>query len=288
MLFLARLQARKRPVAFVQAADIALRSMPGVRFDIYGPDEGALGEVEQEIARLTLGESVRYHGSVNHEQAQQITAAADVYVLPSVREPFPMSLLEALAVGTPVVCTTSTGISDELDRRGAAVVTDGSPEELAKGIIDILSNDDVRVGLVQAGDSAVSEVFSIDAVAAVLEQVYTDAARRRRGLALAPGASWSRPPALALPRRRRQPLLGQRGVLLDVGRDHGAGAYHRAGAHRHTTQDDGPGGHPRAVLQGDRAVVEFEGGRAPLVTTGAQERGLGDADVAPDDALARG
>jgi glycosyltransferase involved in cell wall biosynthesis len=176
VLFLARLQARKRPMAFVQAAAIALRSMPGVRYDIYGPDEGSLGEVEQEIARLQLGGSVRYHGSVNHERAQEITAAADVYVLPSVREPFPMSLLEALAVGTPVVCTTSTGISDELDRRGAAVVTDGSPEQLAAGIVNILGNDDVRRRLVEAGDSAVSEVFSIDAVAATLEQVYANAA----------------------------------------------------------------------------------------------------------------
>jgi glycosyltransferase involved in cell wall biosynthesis len=176
VLFLARLQARKRPVAFVQAAEIALRSMPDVRFDIYGPDEGALGEVEQEIARLDLSGAVRYHGPVNHEQAQEITAAADVYVLPSVREPFPMSLLEALAVGTPVVCTTSTGISEELDRRGAAVVTDGSPDQLASGIVAILGDESVRQRLVAAGDGAVSEVFSIDAVAAVLEQVYRDAA----------------------------------------------------------------------------------------------------------------
>jgi glycosyltransferase involved in cell wall biosynthesis len=63
-----------------------------------------------------------------------------------------------------------------LDRRGAAVVTDGSPEQLAAGIVNILGNDDVRRRLVEAGDSAVSEVFSIDAVAATLEQVYANAA----------------------------------------------------------------------------------------------------------------
>lgn len=172
VLFLARLHPRKRPTAFVQAADIILRDNPGVLFEMYGPDEGALGEVLEEIERLGLSDSVMYHGAVDHEKALQITAAADVYVLPSVREPFPMSLLEALAVGTPVVCTSSTGISAELARRGAAIVTDGSPEQLAEATISILQDATLRRNLMRAGHQAVSEVFSVDAVAAALEQTY--------------------------------------------------------------------------------------------------------------------
>ena len=175
VLYLARLHSRKRPTAFVQAAELILRELPDVLFDIYGPDEGALQEMQAEIARLGLSAFVTYHGAVDHEKAQRITAAADVYVLPSVREPFPMSVLEALAVGTPVVCTASTGISDELERRGAAVVTDGSPAELAKGTVAILQDAVLRASLVRAGHEAVSEVFSIDAVAATLEDTYLDA-----------------------------------------------------------------------------------------------------------------
>jgi glycosyltransferase involved in cell wall biosynthesis len=178
VLYLARLHSRKRPTAFVQAAELILRELPDVQFDVYGPDEGALPEMQAEIARLGLGAFVTYHGAVDHEKAQRITAAADVYVLPSVREPFPMSVLEALAVGTPVVCTTSTGISDELARRGAAVVTDGSPSQLAKATVAILRDQVLRDGLVSAGDRAVSEVFSIDAVAGSLEQTYLKALGR--------------------------------------------------------------------------------------------------------------
>jgi len=178
VLFLARLHARKRPTAFVQAADIVRRSLPAVRFDIYGPDEGSLEGVQSEITRLGLHHVVTYHGAVDHEKAQQVTAAADVYVLPSVREPFPMSVLEALALGTPVVCTRSTGISDELERRGAAVVTDGSPEQLAAATEAILTDPDLRDRLIGAGHRAVSEVFCIDAVAVILERLYLSAARR--------------------------------------------------------------------------------------------------------------
>ena len=175
VLYLARLHSRKRPLAFVQAAELILRELPDVRFDIYGPDEGSLDEVQAEIARLGLGAFVTYHGAVDHEKAQQITAAADVYVLPSVQEPFPMSVLEALAVGTPVVCTTSTGISEELVQRAAAVVTDGSPAQLAQGTINILQDAALRADLVRAGRLAVEEVFSIDAVAETLERTYLDA-----------------------------------------------------------------------------------------------------------------
>jgi glycosyltransferase involved in cell wall biosynthesis len=178
VLYLARLHARKRPTTFVQTADLVLQELRDVHFDIYGPDEGALEDVRGEIARLGIGAFVTYHGAVNHEKAQQLTADADVYILPSVREPFPMSVLEALAVGTPVVCTTSTGISDELARRGAAIVTDGSAAQLAKGTVAILRDSALRADLVRAGDKAVSEVFSIDAVAATLEQTYRNALHR--------------------------------------------------------------------------------------------------------------
>lgn len=89
-----------------------------------------------------------------------------------------MSVLEALALGTPVVCTRSTGISDELERRGAAVVTDGSPEQLAPATEAILTDPQLRDQLISVGHRAVSEVFCIDAVAAILEKLYLSAARR--------------------------------------------------------------------------------------------------------------
>ena len=175
VLFLARLHPRKRPTAFVHAAALVTRAVPEAKFDIYGPDEGSLAEVRSEIARLGLDHVVTYHGAVDHAEAQRITGAADVYILPSIDEPFPMSLLEALAVGTPVICTESTGISEELGRRGAAVVTDGSPEELAEATVGILTDSDRREQLVSAGDRAVSEAFSIDAVAVALERIYAGA-----------------------------------------------------------------------------------------------------------------
>ena len=68
-----------------------------------------------------------------------------------------MTILEALSVGTPVVCTTSTGISDQLSERGAAAITDGSPEALAQAIIGILTDPPRRDIYSRARQCAVAD-----------------------------------------------------------------------------------------------------------------------------------
>jgi len=175
VLYLARLHPRKRPEIFVQAASVVLRRFHEARFEMYGPDEGSLRIVMDEIDRLALGGRVRYNGPITHEEAIEVTRRADVYVLPSLREPFPMSVLEALASGTPVVCTADTGISEVLREHDAAVVTDGSVEQIANGIERLLDDPDARQDMAARGRTAVEEHYSIAAVVAELERLYSQA-----------------------------------------------------------------------------------------------------------------
>ncbi|MFD9209368.1 glycosyltransferase [Streptomyces sioyaensis] len=181
VLFLARLQTRKRPEAFVRMAALVHRKRPDVSFTLHGSDEGRLPEVRRLIAEEELGEVVTYGGALDHDAAVRRTARATVYVLPSVDEPFPMSVLESLAVGTPVVCTDSCGIAAELEQRGAALVTDGSPEELADAVLRLLEDEPLREGVARAGRTAVEEEFSLAAVADRLEEWYPLLARPGAG-----------------------------------------------------------------------------------------------------------
>ncbi|MBT2675210.1 glycosyltransferase [Streptomyces sp. ISL-14] len=172
VLFMARLHPRKRPDAFVEMAALVHRKLPDARFTLYGADEGLLPRVRRLIAAHRLGDVVSYGGALSYDEARLAYAKAAVYVLPSVDEPFPMTVIEALSAGTPVVCTDTCGMADELARRGAAIVTDGSPRAMADAVCALLADEKERNRLVEAGRRAVEESFSIHAVADRLEDLY--------------------------------------------------------------------------------------------------------------------
>ncbi|UWS70029.1 glycosyltransferase family 4 protein [Streptomyces noursei] len=175
VLFLARLQARKRPEAFVRMAALVHAKRPEVTFPVHGADEGRLAE---ESAGGCRGGGwaawwPAYGGTLDHDAAVRRLARATVYVLPSVDEPFPMGVLEALAVGTPVVCTDRCGIAAALRRHDAAAVTDGSPEQLAGAVLELLDDAELRDRRAAAGRLAVAAEFSpLGAVADRLEEWY--------------------------------------------------------------------------------------------------------------------
>ncbi len=171
VMFLARLHPRKRALAFAEAAAL-LRDQVDAEFQIFGPDEGSLTELLRFIAENKLESRVTYGGPVPSARVRPLLRTASVYVLPSVGEIFPVSLLEAMAEGVPSVTTDDSGIADLLARTQAAVVTDGSVEQLSQGILDLLSDPQRWVSVRQRGLDLVSTEFAADAVIARLLEVY--------------------------------------------------------------------------------------------------------------------
>src|SRR4029450_11626111 len=84
----------------------------------------------------------------------------------------PMSLLEALALGLPSVCTDSCGISRPLRDYGAAIVTDGSVAAMADAVQAILEGPALRSELSRNARKVVAEIFSMEAVGTRREQTY--------------------------------------------------------------------------------------------------------------------
>jgi len=172
VIFCARLHERKRPVSFVEMADSFLKTGGVARFTMYGPDEGQLAAVQSAIARHGLEGQVCYEGPLLPHAVLPRLSEAQVYVLPSVNEPFPMSLLEAMSLGLPSVITDSTGVSRHLAASGAAEVTDGSPEAMAVAVRRLLASPSVwGVSSAKARDDIATN-FRADVVARQLEQLY--------------------------------------------------------------------------------------------------------------------
>ncbi|MEV6794574.1 glycosyltransferase [Streptomyces sp. NPDC051320] len=170
LLYAARLQARKRPQDFVAAVPEILRHHPDARFVVAGPDEGELASVQALVGELGVAERVSCPGPLSGTEMLSELRAAHVYVLPSVDEPFPMSVLEALSVGTPVVVTRSNGLAHDIEEAGAGrVVADASGIAPAvRELLDPVVNERASV----AARKLATEAFSMDAVLDTLLAVY--------------------------------------------------------------------------------------------------------------------
>lgn len=120
--FCSRLEKRKGVGKFIELAD-SFRNA-GINFEIYGPDGGELEFVQSEVKSRNLSNILEYKGSLQPDEVQRVLTEIDLLVLPSKDEPFPMVILEALAVGTPVSVMPSCGLAAKLKRFESSFVAD--------------------------------------------------------------------------------------------------------------------------------------------------------------------
>jgi len=172
VLYCARLHPRKRPAAFVEMARLVART-DDVTFSMVGPDGGELDRLRGSGAFTGPGSAVRYEGPLPYDRILDRMREATVYVLPSFDEPFPMTLLEAMSLGLPCVCTDSCGISAELRETGAAVVTDGSAENMAAAVRELLRDGGRRRALGRRARAVAQRLYSVTGVADRLEEIYS-------------------------------------------------------------------------------------------------------------------
>lgn len=117
---------------------------------VFVGDGPLLGELRSRCASAGVGSRVVFEGEVAHERALDLTASADLLVLPSYAEGSPLSVTEALAVGTPVL-GTSVGAVPELVGDAGAIVAPGDRDAIERALVDLLSD---RERLARMGDSA--------------------------------------------------------------------------------------------------------------------------------------
>ncbi|MCY0927662.1 glycosyltransferase [Streptomyces sp. H27-H1] len=177
ILYSARLQARKRPVDFVDAAPAVLAAHPDAQFVLAGPDEGELAAVRARITELGLSDRFTVPGALSGAEVLTELRRAHVYVLPSVDEPFPMSVLEALSVGVPSVVTHSNGLARDIAAAGAGRAVEPGPSGVAEAVLSLLDPEQNAAASKSARELAAS-AFSMDAVLDTLLPVYEGALHR--------------------------------------------------------------------------------------------------------------
>ena len=143
------------------------------------PDEGL--EAEAAVREAVTDGHVRLLGSRPPEEIAGAYAEGDVFCLPSWWEAMPLSVLEAMACGLPVVAT-DVGDVHRAVQHGATgfVVPPRSPDALAASLEKLLADADLRAAMGRAGRERVTGSFSSAATAAAVDAVYQELGRRRR------------------------------------------------------------------------------------------------------------
>lgn len=158
--FLGRITMQKGPEYFVEAAARVLERTKGVRFVMAGS-----GDKMQEMIDLTARRGIadRFHfpGFMRGRQVQELLADSDVYIMPSVSEPFGISPLEAMQVGCPTIISYQSGCAEILQH---AIKTDyWDIDAMADAIYAIVTYPAMYQSLSQLGKEEVNNIRWYDA-----------------------------------------------------------------------------------------------------------------------------
>lgn len=154
--FAGRLTAQKAlPLAFEAVARV-----PGLTLLVAGDGPERVG-LETSVAQRGLEGRVRFLGPLDREGVLELFRAADVSVLSSAWENFPHTVVEALAVGTPVVATATGGVAEVVrDGENGLLVAPGDADALSAALARVIGDDVLRAELAARAAPSVEHLSS--------------------------------------------------------------------------------------------------------------------------------
>lgn len=166
----AHLAGHKGQEYLVRAIPFVLKELPHTRFFIVGEGE-LMGELQALAESLELRQELVF--TAFREDVGSFYRIADLCVMSSVQEGLGTAVLDALAMGKPVVATKAGGIPEIItDGKTGRLVPAGNPEALAKGIVEMLTHIDRARCMAKQGQEMVRREFSIEGMVERNIEVY--------------------------------------------------------------------------------------------------------------------
>jgi glycosyltransferase involved in cell wall biosynthesis len=147
-----------------------------LRLAIIGDDISRHPAVRRAVAQTRVGNFVRFLGFVPFDTLRVFYEAATAFVFPSLYEGFGLPPIEAMASGTPVI-TSNVSSLPEVVGEAAMIVNPENVFDIAKGIKEVLLDDELRLRLIRAGIEQARK-FSWEETARRVLAVYRRAAKR--------------------------------------------------------------------------------------------------------------
>lgn len=145
IIFASKFMERKRPQDLLKAAEILQKNK--LKFNVLFVGSGELEESLYDLARKHNLENIFFQGFVNQSSLPIIYSACDVFVLPSINEPWGLVINEVMSCGLPVIIAKGVGAAYDLVKEGINGYTFDpmDAEDLAEKLQTILSDDSLRL-----------------------------------------------------------------------------------------------------------------------------------------------
>ncbi|HWD97562.1 MAG TPA: glycosyltransferase, partial [Bryobacteraceae bacterium] len=180
VLFLSRIDRKKGLDLLIPAFAGVLREMPDAALVIAGDGDLALTAGLRERCRaLGIEKSVCWPGFLSGAAKAAALADADVFVLPSYSENFGIAVVEAMALGVPVIVTDQVGICREVAASRSGLIVAAAVDPIRRAIIELFSDRNLLTSLGRNAMATARSQFSTAAVTEKLLAAYSSAVTER-------------------------------------------------------------------------------------------------------------
>lgn len=167
--FLGRITMQKGPEYFIEAANMVLKKKSDVNFIMAGSGDLMIKMVKM-AAMLRISKNFHFTGFLKGDDVFSMFRMSDLYVMPSVSEPFGISPLEAMQSHVPVIISKQSGVSEVI--RHAIKINFWDIDAMADAIYGVLSYDALASHLRRNGKQEVDNLKWVDAAAKIKEVYY--------------------------------------------------------------------------------------------------------------------
>ena len=145
-----------------------------VRYQILG-DGPLMDKYKNLVRKLDLSKNVHFFGSQQHEGVVSALNSSDIFLLPSIAEALPVALMEALAVGLPVVATKVGSVHEIVsDNESGYLVDPGNFMSIANKLEQLIKSPDIWIKMGQIGHSHVEKYYNIEILNKKLTNIFTN------------------------------------------------------------------------------------------------------------------
>lgn len=174
----ARLHPLKDHITAIQTFAKTVAKIPSTKLWLVGEGEEH-DKIVQEIQKLDITKSVRLLG--NRNDVQVLIHAADAFLLTSISEGIPLTVIEAMFAGIPCVCSNVGGLPEIIEHgRNGLLAPAKNPEALSEQLSEVLVNKNLAKSLGQAGKSDAQLRFSDRAMQDAYREVYHQMLSKKR------------------------------------------------------------------------------------------------------------